>query len=120
MSISSRHYLIFAYCYPGKKQHLYLGYAQYMITPDYRVKLTTKTIFKAPDTGTNGNVVWGDSFGPFTDCTRIVSMDLKAGNLWITFMKDSGIYPQDRTLEQKKQDAHYNYFHILVEDLIQE
>ncbi|MGX8716537.1 MAG: hypothetical protein ACSW8C_00935 [bacterium] len=82
-SPSGKHYLIFAYCYPGKKQHLYLGYAQYFIDSDYRVRLLTKTIFKAA-----GNDGWGDSFGSFTDCSRILAMDLKEGHLWITFIKD--------------------------------
>ena len=114
-SPSGKHYLIFAYCYPGKKQHLYLGYAQYYIDSDYRVRLLSKTIFKQyQDDG------WGDSFGSFTDCTRIISMDLRAGHLWITFVKDSGIDPSGRNTDQRKQDAHFNYFHILVKDLIQE
>ncbi|MGX8716529.1 MAG: hypothetical protein ACSW8C_00895 [bacterium] len=114
-SPSGKHYLIFAYCYPGKKQHLYLGYAQYFIDSNYRVRLLTKTVFK--ETGNDG---WGDSFGSFTDCTRIISMDLRAGHLWITFVKDSGIDPSGRNTDQRKQDAHFNYFHILVKDLIQE
>ena len=114
-SPSGKHYMIFAYCYPGKKEHLYLGYAQYIIDANHELRVLTQTVFKE-----GGNGGWGDSFGAFTDCTRIISMDLKEGHLWITFMKDSGIDVTGQPVEVKQAAAHYNYFHILVEDLIQE
>ena len=114
-SPSGRHYFIYAYCYPGKKTHLYLGYAQYTIDESYHVKLLSQTEFKA-----SGNDGWGDSFGSFTDCSRIISMDLKNNHLWITFMKDSAFDANGATLNDRKSVAHYNYFHILASDLIQE
>ena len=114
-SPSGRHYLIYAYCYPGKKTHLYLGYGQYIVDSNYNVRLLTQTEFKAA-----GNSGWGDSFGAFTDCTRIISMDLKNGHLWITFSKETGIDATGQSLENRQAAYHYNYFHILVTDLIKE
>ena len=114
-SPSGKHYMIFAYCYPGKKQHLYLGYAPYFIDSGYNVRLLTKTVFKAA--GNNG---WGDSFSLFTNCTRIISMDLKAGHLWITFTRDTGVDTTGLPTSERVAAGHYKYFHILVEDLIQE
>lgn len=108
-SPSGKHYIIYAYCYPGKKNHLYLGYAQYFIDSNHALRLTTKTEFKG--ISTDG---WGDSFGNLTDCTRIISMDLKNGHLWITFTKETGKDATDASA------AHYSYFHMLVSDLIQD
>lgn len=101
-SPSGKHYMIYAYCYPGKKEHLYLGYAQYFVDSDYRVRLLSQTTFKHD--GSNG---WGASFGAFRNCSRIISMDLKNGHLWITFVGDGDL-------------GCYYYFHILINDLIQE
>ena len=112
---TGKHYMIFAYCYPGKKQHLYLGYAQYMIDANHEMRVLTQTVFKAA--GNNG---WGDSFGAFTNCTRIISMDLRNGHLWITFMKETGTDATDKDREGKEAAAHFSYFHILASDLIQE
>lgn len=111
-SRSGKHYIIYAYCYPGKKQSIYLGYAQYYIDSN-RLRLLSKTEFKEAEDGG----AWGDSFGDFASgCTRIVSMDLRNGNLWITFLKETNVYTTDHATE----DAQYFYFHILAEDLIQE
>ena len=100
-SPSGNNYLIYAYCYPGKKTHLYLGYASYTIDSKYRLRLLTKTEFKA-----NSSDSYGDSFGNFTSCWQIISMDLKNNHLWITFMNANS--------------TEYRYFHILASDLIQE
>ena len=92
-----------------------MGYAQYTVDENHIVKLLTQTEFK--ESGSSG---WGDSFGDFTDCSRIISMDLKNGHLWITFLKDSGVDANNGTADDKKAAAHYNYFHILASDLIQD
>ena len=114
-SPSGKHYLIYAYCYPGKKQHLYLGYAQYIIDSNHQLRLLTKCEFKG-----SGNNGWGDSFGRFTDCSRIISMDLKAGHLWITWVKDTGIDATSLSEANRMAAGHFDYFHILVSDLIPE
>ena len=68
----------------------------------------------------DGNDGWGDSFGAFTECSRIISMNLKNGHLWITFMKDTGIDATDQSAEDKQAAGCYRCFHILAKDLIQE
>ena len=105
-SPSGRHYLIYAYCYPGKKKHLYLGYAQYFVDANHEVRLLTKIEFKEA-----GNSGWGDSFGGFTNCDRIISMDLRGGHLWITFMGNEN---------SQGDTSGYYYFHIKASDLIKE
>ena len=114
-SPSGKHYLIYAYCYPGKKQHLYLGYAQYIIDSNYDLRLLSKCEFKGP--GNNG---WGDSFDRFTDCSRIISMDLKKGHLWITWVKDTNTDATGQSEANQIAAGHFDYFHILVSDLIPE
>ena len=94
---TGRQYIIYAYCYPGRKKQLYLGYAPIEIDSDYRVNLLTKTEFRDSS---------GNSFEDFTDCSRIISMDCRNDHLWITFMSGNSYY--------------YKYFHIKASDLIQE
>lgn len=105
-SPSGKHYIIYAYCYPGKaggSGRIYLGYAQYFIDSNSTLRVIGKTEFKEAQ----NNTAWGDSFGEFSSgCNRIVSMDLRNGNLWITFLKN--------------KDTEYYYFHILAKDLIRE
>ncbi|MGX8716828.1 MAG: hypothetical protein ACSW8C_02440 [bacterium] len=110
-SPSGKHYMIYAYCYPGKKEHLYLGYAQYFIDSNYRVRLLSQTEFRDAS---------GNSFGNFTHCSRIISMDLKNGHLWITFVKDTGWDATGQSIDVKQKAGCYYYFHILASDLIQE
>lgn len=88
---SGKTYFIYAYCYPGRTKDLHLGYAKYTVS-DNHVRLGIK--FEFPP------------FGKFVSCSRIISMDLQNGHLWITFM-DS-----DSTV--------YYYFHIKVKDLVGE
>lgn len=97
-SSSGKNYFIFAYCYPGKKKQLYLAYAQYIVDSDHKVRLTTKTYLSSGS--------WGDSFGNLTSCSRIISMDLSNGHLWICFMNED--------------DTEVRYFHVLAKDLILE
>ena len=103
-SPSGKHYIIYAYCYPGKKKHLYLGYAPYFVDSNHEVRLATKFEFKQA-----GNSGWGDSFIP--NCTRIISMDLKNGHLWITYVND---------IHAEFIYSDFYYFHIPVADLIRE
>ena len=100
-SSSGKHYMIYAYCYPGKVKRLYLGYAQYVVDYNKTIRLLPKVEFKKP-----GDSAWGESFGAFNDCSRIISMDLKNGHLWITFVGNN--------------ESEYCYFHIRVSDMIQE
>lgn len=95
--ITKHSYIIYAYCYPGKTKQLFLGYASFVIDSDYKVRLLTKTEFKD---------VTGNSFGNFTSCSRIISMDCKNGHLWITFMN--------------ADSKSYYYFHIKASDLVGE
>lgn len=90
-------YIIYAYCYPGKTKQLYLGYAPYTITTDNHINLLSKTEFRDKD---------GNSFGSFTSCSRIITMDLKNNHLWITFMN--------------ADHGEYRYFHIKASDLVGE
>ena len=94
---SGRNYIIYAYCYPGKATRLYLGYACCDVVSNKYVRLRPKYEFRDKDDNT---------FGNFTDCSRIVSMDLKNGHLWITFMNGDS--------------TRYYYFHILAKDLVGE
>ena len=110
-SPSGKHYMIYAYCYPGKKEHLYLGYAQYFIDSDYQVRLLSQTEFRDAS---------GNSFGNFTHCSRIISMDLRGNHLWITFVKDTGWDATGQSTDVKQKAGCYYYFHILASDLIQE
>ena len=114
-SPTGKHYMIYAYCYPGKKEQLYLGYVQYFVDKYNAVRLLTKMEFKSSATDD-----WGDSFGDLVHCSRIISMDLKNGHLWITFIKDTGTEAAVDSDTEKKAAGCYRYFHILVEDLIQE
>jgi hypothetical protein len=114
-SPTGKHYIIYAYCYPGKKEQLYLGYAQYFVDKDNAVRLLTKMEFKS---STEDD--WGDSFGDLVHCSRIISMDLKNGHLWITFIKDTDTDAVGSNSSEKKAAGCYRYFHILVKDLIQE
>ena len=90
-------YLFYCYCYPGKSKQLYLGYAPYYIDKkdNYNVVLLTKTEFRDKE---------GNSFGTFKSCSRIISMDCRNGQLWITWMN--------------KDNSMYSVFHIKAEDLI--
>ena len=92
----------YCYCYPGKKKQLYLGYAPITIDANNKVHLMTKCEFKSPDTSEN----WGDSFGEFTSCARIISMDCKKGHLWITWLNAT--------------DSSYKCFHMQAKDLVGE
>ena len=105
-SSSGKHYMIYAYCYPGKKKHLYLGYAQYFVDANHEVRLLTQVEFKAAS-----NSGWGDSFDGFTNCDRIISMDLRGGHLWITFMGNQN---------SKGDSSGYYSFHIKASDLVGE
>ena len=73
---------------------------------NHEVRLLTKIEFKEA-----GNSGWGDSFGGFTNCDRIISMDLRGGHLWITFMGNEN---------SQGDSSGYYYFHIKVSDLIKE
>ena len=97
-SPAGKNYFIFAYCYPKKKKQLYLAYARYTVDSDHKVRLTTKTYLSSES--------WGDSFGNLTSCSRIISMDLSNGHLWICFMNED--------------DTEVRYFHVLAKDLILE
>lgn len=114
-SPTGKHYMIYAYCYPGKKEQLYLGYVQYFVDKDNAVRLLTKMEFKS---STEDD--WGDSFGDLVHCSRIISMDLKNDHLWITFIKDTDTEVAVDNDSEKKAAGCYRYFHILVKDLIQE
>lgn len=97
-SKGSKNYIIYAYCYPGKSgkgNHLYIGYAPYVITSDARLRLLTKVEFK--DTDDNSFI---------TDCSRIISLDCKNGHVWLTYMN--------------KENTSYKYFYIKASDLIGE
>lgn len=89
-----KNYIIYAYCYPGKSNHLYIGYAPYAITSDARLRLLTKTEFKDQN---------GNSF--ITDCSRIISLDCKNGHVWLTYMSTNNLY---------------QYFYIKASDLVGE
>lgn len=94
----SKNYIIYAYCCPGKSgkgDHLYIGYAPYVITSDARLRLLTKVEFK--DTDDNSFI---------TDCSRIISLDCKNGHVWLTYMN--------------KENTNYKYFYIKASDLIGE
>lgn len=94
----SQNYIIYAYCYPGKSgkgNHLYIGYASYVITSDARLRLLTKVEFK--DTDDNSFI---------TDCSRIISLDCKNGHVWLTYMNSD--------------NTNYKYFYIKASDLIGE
>ena len=93
-------YLFYCYCYPGKKTQLYLGYARYYFDSNNRILLGPKCEFRASASQ------WSDSFGNFTSCSRIISMDCKNGHLWITWMN--------------ADNTKYYAFHILVKDLVGE
>lgn len=95
--ITKHSYIIYAYCYPGKTKQLFLGYASFVIDSNYKVRLLTKTEFKDAT---------GNSFGNFTSCSRIISMDCKNGHLWITFMN--------------ADSTSYYYFYIKASDLVGE
>ena len=101
-SPSGKKYFIFAYCYPGKKTHAYLGYCTYSIDSSNFIHLNTKVILKSPNSGDD----WGDSFSPLTSCSRIISLDVKNDHLWMTWMND--------------ENSGYYCFHIKASDLIQE
>lgn len=101
-SPSGRKYFIFAYCYPGKKTHAYIGYCSYSFDNSNFVHLNTKVILKSPNSGDE----WGDSFSWLTDCSRIISLDVKNDHLWMTWMSGN--------------NSTYYYFHIKASDLIQE
>jgi hypothetical protein len=87
-------YIIYAYCYPGGGKGLILGVARYTMDSSKHVRLLTKREFVDSS---------GNSFGNFTECTRIISMDAKNGHLWITFVK--GI-------------STWCHFHAFVDDII--
>ena len=101
-SPSGKRYFIFAYCYPGKKTHAYIGYCTYSINSSNFVHLNTKVILKSPDSGDN----WGDSFSSLTDCSRIISLDVKNGYVWMSWMN--------------ADNSKYYYFYIKASDLIPE
>lgn len=96
-SASGHNYIIYAYCYPGKTKQCFLGYAPYYVDAENFVHLLTKHEFRDKD---------NNSFGNFTSCSRIISMDLKNSHLWITFMNSVS--------------NEYYYFHILAKDLVGE
>lgn len=96
-SAFGRNYIIYAYCYPGKTKQLYLGFAPYTIDAENHVYLGPKCEFRDKN---------GNSFGNFTDCSRIISMDLKNGHLWITFIRGDS--------------SSWYRFHILAKDLVGE
>ena len=104
-SESGTKYIIYCYCYPGKSKQLFLGYAPYIISNN-KVQLLTKTEFKSPPSDTSDAYLMGESFGDFTSCSRIISMDLKNGQLWITWMDADG--------------AKYYAFCIAAKDLVGE
>lgn len=70
-------YIIYAYCYPGKKKHCILVCASYMIDSNGRITLNRKREF----CGKNGN-----SFYPQTDCARIIDMTYRDSELWLTWV----------------------------------
>ena len=101
VSPTGNKYVIYCYCYPGKEPQLYLGYARYWINSDNKIMLGSKCEFrKSPDQ-------WSESIADcFTSCSRIISMDCRAGHLWITWMNED--------------NSKYHYFHILAKDLVGE
>ena len=93
-----KNYIIYAYCYPGKSgkgNHLYIGYAPYIITSDSQLRLLTKIEFKDKE---------DNSF--ITDCDRIISLDCKNGHIWLTYMANN--------------NTEYKYFYIKASDLVKE
>ncbi len=98
-SDSGNKYIIYCYCYPGKSKQLVLGYAPYYISNN-KVHLLTKTEFSPPPTN-NVHIEGG-----FASCSRIISMDLKNGQLWIQWIN------ADSTKEYS--------FHIAAKDLVGE
>jgi len=101
ISSTGNKYVIYCYCYPGKEPQLYLGYARYWINSDNKIMLGPKFEFrKSPDQ-------WSESIADcFTSCSRIISMDCRAGHPWITWMNED--------------NSEYHYFHILAKDLVGE
>lgn len=97
-SNSGNKYIIYCYCYPGKSKQLFLGYAPYYISNN-KVHLLTKTEFAPPPT--NNIYVEG-----FASCSRILFMDCKNGQLYITWTNadDTKVYS----------------FHIAAKDLVGE
>lgn len=93
--VAYNNHIIYAYCYPGKKTHLVLGVARYKLDSDSTVLLLTKREF----VDNNGN-----SFGNFTDCSRIIFMDVKGSHLWIVFAS--------------VDNTKFYYFYISAEEVI--
>ena len=91
-------------CYPGKTKQLYLGYARvYFVSDPDDVRhavLGPKCEFR--ETASQ----WSSSFGNFTSCARIISMDCQNGHLWITWLNAN--------------NNSYYYFHIQAKDLVGE
>lgn len=81
-SPSGKRYFIYAYCYPGKKTHAYIGYCTYSINSSNFVHLNTKITLRAPNSGDD----WSDSFSSLTNCSRIISLDVKNNQVWMTWM----------------------------------
>lgn len=101
VSSTGNKYIIYCYCYPGKEPQLYLGYAQYWIDSANKIMLGPKCEFRRTANQ------WSESIANcFTSCSRIISMDCRAGHLWITWMNED--------------NSEYRYFHILAKDLVGE
>lgn len=100
ISSEGNKYVIYCYCYPGKAKQLYLGYARCWINAQNKIMLGPKIEFR------DSEEQWSNSFGDFTSCSRIISMDCRAGHLWITWMNED--------------NTRYYYFHILAKDLVGE
>ena len=71
--------IFYAYCYPGVAKKMFFGYAKYIIDSNtFTVHLQTKVEFS------DG---WFEStYNQFNDCSRIISMDCKNNQLWISWM----------------------------------
>lgn len=98
---TNNQYIVYAYCYPGKSTQLYLGYDLYQKS-DNKLNLLTKIELKKENQESGEE----ESFGNFTTCSRIISMDVRNNHLWITWMNND--------------NTKYYYFHILMNNLIQE
>jgi hypothetical protein len=86
--------IVFAYCCPSQSKSLVLGIAQYRLTNGALRVLFQKEFANGEDDSLGNNLA---------DCSRIISMEAKAGHLWITFMS--------------AENTTYYYFHVRTKDL---
>ena len=93
-------YIFYSYYYPGGGDgKIHFGYAPVNIRPDNGVDFLTKVDLS----DLVKNI-------PFDKCTRIVSMDIKNGHLWLTWMNDTA----------PNAEPKFYVFHALVKNILSE